>query len=299
MKKKQKKLLALLWLAFLAGAGFTWLVTVKVHCPKSWVAQIEYYADRIFPDKVVPSSIPADSAVPDIPVVPKQEEIPSAETGKPKIAIIIDDMGLNPSLSMQAVRLPAFVTLAYLPYAPQVQAQADRAREAGHELLLHMPMEPMGSANPGKGALFVNLSPDEIRARMLRALASFTGYDGVNNHMGSRFTTDPAKMGVVMTILKEKGLIFIDSRTNAETVGEQKAREHGVLTASRHVFLDNDNTPEAIKAQLAQTVMLARRNGEAIAIGHPHPSVLKALEGWLLEAKNQGVELVPVCALVH
>ncbi|MBV8061814.1 MAG: divergent polysaccharide deacetylase family protein, partial [Alphaproteobacteria bacterium] len=181
-----------------------------------------------------------------------------------------------------------------IPYAPRLGEQARVARDAGHELLLHMPMEPVGSADPGQGALLVDLSPDEIRQRFQEALASFVGFDGVNNHMGSKFTTYKPGMEIVIDELSQRHLFFLDSRTTAQSIGVQVAAEHHLPHLSRDVFLDDDMNPKSIRQQLAQVEKIARSRGHVIAIGHPHDVTLQALEEWIPEAIKRGFVFVPL-----
>src|SRR5262249_40596056 len=152
-----------------------------------------------------------------------------------------------------------------------------------------MPMEPLGHDDPGPGALLTNLSSDEVRARFDKALDSFSGFDGVNNHMGSKFTADEAGMQIVIGELQKRHLFFLDSRTSARSVGDAVAREHGVPTTRRDVFLDDTMTAEAVNAQLAQLERVARHKGVAVAIGHPHDVTLTALEAWLPAAQKRGL----------
>ena len=232
-----------------------------------------------------------------MPVLPEHEVVPPPGH-KPEIAIVIDDMGLNLSGSQRAIKLPAFITLSFMPYAERLDEQTAAAREAGHELMLHMPMEPVGHEDPGPGALFTNLPPEEVRARLDHALDSFEGFDGINNHMGSRFTADAAGMQIVAGELAKRHLFFLDSRTSAQSVGFAVAQKQGLPAVTRDVFLDDSLTPAAIKQQLAATERVAQRKGYAVAIGHPHEETLKELEAWLPQAEKQGFEFVPVHDLV-
>ena len=185
-----------------------------------------------------------------------------------------------------------------MPYATRLHQQTQDAQEAGHELLLHMPMEPVGPDDPGPGALLTNLPAEEVRARFDTALGSFTGFDGVNNHMGSKFTADPAGMEVVIEELQPRHLFFLDSRTSPKTVGESTAKQRGVPAIARDVFLDDELTLKAVNQQLAETERVARRKGFAVAIGHPHPVTLEALEAWLPQAEKDGFAFVPLRDLV-
>ena len=216
----------------------------------------------------------------------------------PKIAIVIDDVGIDLHGSELAIRLPAAVSLSFLPYATQLRAETQEARDHGHELLLHMPMEPVGSQDPGPGALLTELPMADLRQRFETALASFTGFDGVNNHMGSKFTAWPDGMAMVMDELKQRGLFYFDSRTSAQSVGAAAARQAHLPTVSRDVFLDDEQSPVAIKTQLAAVETIARRKGSAVAIGHPHATTMAVLPGWIEQARRDGFVFVPLRDLV-
>lgn len=219
--------------------------------------------------------------------------------GRPVIAIVIDDLGLDRKRSARTVKLPTPLTLAWLPYAQDLPEQTRAARAAGHELLLHIPMEPSVQADPGPDALLVRLSRDEVQRRFNQALASFEGYVGVNNHMGSRFTADRGAMAPVLAEVRRRGLLWLDSRTSPSTVPAALAGELKMPFAGRDVFLDNVETVSAVRAQLAKTEAVARQQGSAIAIGHPHDSTLEALSSWLPDARKRGFVLVPVSAVVR
>ena len=216
----------------------------------------------------------------------------------PKIAIVIDDLGHNRAAAERAIALDRAVTLAFLPDAEAAAALAAEARAAGHEVLLHMPMEPIaGAADPGPNALRVGLVPAEVRRRLGWALSRVPGAIGLNNHMGSKFTADGAGMALVLVEAKERGLLFLDSRTTADSVGFSAAARIGLRRAARDVFLDNEVSTEAVAAQLAETERIATAQGSAIAIGHPHPATLAVLESWLPGLANRGFLATPITAV--
>jgi hypothetical protein len=220
--------------------------------------------------------------------------------GRPMIAIVIDDMGIDKADAARVIALPGPLTIAFMSYATELPAQAQAARSAGDEIWMHIPMEPMdGETDAGPNALKVNLPPDEIRRRLDWALARLPGIVGVNNHMGSRFTQDPAGMGVVMGELRSRGLAFLDSRTIAATVASSVAGQMGVPHIDRDVFIDNDESVEAVLRQLVETEHVAERKGFALAIGHPHPTTIEALQEWLPTLRAKGFVLVPASALVR
>ncbi len=218
--------------------------------------------------------------------------------GRPRIAIVIDDMGIDKKRSARVIALPAPLTLSFLTYATGLKGQTRAARAAGHELLLHIPMEPRGrNVDPGPNVLLGTLGATELRRRLAWGLGRFGSYVGVNNHMGSKFTADRAAMTVVMKEIKRLGLLFLDSRTAGGTVGSALARRMGVPYADRNVFLDNRNDPAAVRERLTEVEALARRKGVAIAIGHPRAATLKVLGRWLGEARRRGFQLVPLSAV--
>lgn len=218
---------------------------------------------------------------------------------KPMIAIVIDDMGLDRIHSARAVRLPPAVVLSYLPYSSNIKSQTDEAKKAGHELMLHLPMQPeRKTADPGPGYLGVEMAPLALHERVIRNLESFTGYVAVNNHMGSKFTKDSDGLAIVMEALAQRKLMFLDSRTAPGSVAEKVAREHGMQSTHRDVFLDDDTAPAAVAKSLIQVEQVARRAGAAIAIGHPKDVTLAALEKWLPSLAAKGFELVPVSQVI-
>lgn len=227
--------------------------------------------------------------------------VPAPRTaGRPMIAIVIDDLGVDRRRSDKVVQLRAPLTLAWMTYAEEVGKQAQAARARGHELIVHMPMQPQGEAyDPGRDVLEVGLSEAEIRRRVDWGLSRLDGFVGVNNHMGSKFTADRAGMRVVMEELKKRGLIWLDSVTSEKTVGPDMARRYGVPSAARHVFLDNEQDVGSVRAQLAKTEAHARKHGAAIAIGHPHDATIEALSTWLPGLEAKGFVLVPLTAIVR
>jgi len=225
-----------------------------------------------------------------LPVAPRRPPaMPPSEA--PLVAIVIDDMGYSPESLIRLARLPGPVTLAFLPYADATGPMLEMARRGAFELMLHLPMEPLGDAEPGPGALRVGLTAEELRRRVRGAIGKVPGAVGVNNHMGSRFTTDAVGLEVLMDELRRHGLYFVDSRTNAATLAELQARAAGLPASSRNVFLDHDPDPRAIARQLTLVERIAQRHGTVIAIGHPYPTTLTALEAWLPTLERRGFRL--------
>ena len=224
---------------------------------------------------------------------------PPALHGRAHVAIVIDDLGMDRRRTERTIALKGPLTLSFLAYADDLPRLTEAARRAGHELMVHVPMEPMSHAEDmGPNGLAVALSHDEVLRRLRWDLDRFEGYVGINNHMGSRFTSDVQGMTAVMEELKARGLLFIDSRTIASTVAAERAQRLGVPNASRDVFLDNETDATAVGERLAVLEARARRQGSAIAIGHPHDGTLAELTLWLDKLESKGLVLVPVSTIV-
>ena len=225
-----------------------------------------------------------------IPLAPPKKRL--APTTGARLAIVIDDLGPAPALTRRAIDLPTPVTLAFLPYADNLAAETAAAKARGHEIFLHLPMEPIGSPDPGPNAILVGLDPDEFRRRLGWAFDRVPLATGVNNHMGSRATSEPETMLKVLQEVRRRGLSFVDSRTSPLSVGDGLAAQLGIPHAARDVFLDNNPSTGAILLQLAHAERLARRQGHALAIGHPHPTTLAVLQRWLPDAEARGLRIV-------
>lgn len=301
-KSNHKKLLKLLLLLlFISAVLWTFLSPHPVVMPPERVQVKVLQTPSPPPNEPIMSDdmgIGDEKVQDQLTQLPSEPRIKIPHQGKARIAIIIDDVGLDLKGSQRAIMLPGFITLSFMPYATRLREQTHEARDKGHELMLHMPMEPLGHADPGPGALILGLSQEELKQRLDTALASFVGFDGINNHMGSKYTANADAMELVITELKPRHLFFLDSRTSAQTVGEAMARRLGVPTISRDIFLDDEEVLSTIMQQLKQTEHVALRNGYAVAIGHPHAVTLQAIESWIPEAQKQGFILVPVHDLI-
>ncbi len=249
-------------------------------------------------DKVTVPVVPLAPQLPDYAPEPPAPPIPPQKPRPVQIAIIIDDIGLNIRNSEAVMALPAPITLAFLPYAKNLNRQMNQAIEAGHELLLHMPMEPFGQEDPGPDALLTEMSDNDIQIKLVRALSMMPQAIGLNNHMGSKFTSNAAKMRLVLAELKARDLAFIDSRTAPQSVAYMLAQQMGVKHAGRDIFLDNDPSLSAIRAQLAALEQIAYKQGSAIAIGHPYDNTIAALKEWLPEIADKKITIVPVSYLL-
>jgi hypothetical protein len=203
-------------------------------------------------------------------------------------------MGGDVDQSRRAIALPATVTLSFLPYPASAAALVRDAHREGHEILVHVPMQPLGSANPGPNVLDTRLDAATNLQRLDWDLARIEDYDGINNHEGSKFTADRDALNLIMGVLAARHLFFLDSRTSPETQVVSAAQAANVESAGRDVFLDDVDQPDAIDAQLRVTEKIARKNGVAIAIGHPRANTLDALWRWCGELQLRGFALIPV-----
>ncbi|WP_368744697.1 divergent polysaccharide deacetylase family protein, partial [Desertibaculum subflavum] len=223
-----------------------------------------------------------------------------ARAGRAAVAIVIDDLGLDRPRTARTIALPGPLTLSFLPYAGELAHQTEAGRRAGHELMLHLPMEAESRRiSPGPNALRVGLEPTELLDLLAWNLGRFDGYVGVNNHMGSRFTADAGAMRTVLAELERRGLMFLDSRTSSHSVGYRLGAELGLPVAQRDIFLDNVLTADRVADQLAEVERVAKRHGHAVAIGHPHDATLEALTEWLPHLEARGLVLVPITALAR
>jgi len=218
---------------------------------------------------------------------------------KPKIVIVIDDLGVSREHSQEILELPAPLTLAFLPYAERLESLVSAGKQKGHEIMVHMPMEPMnGDLDTGDIFLDMIQSPAEFDGMLEKGLGAISGYVGMNNHMGSRLTQDKEAMQRLMAVLHKRGLLFLDSRTIASSVAAETAAQYHVPYAVRDVFLDDDPSLENVRERLKQTERIALEYGQAIAIGHPKPYTIQALQEWLPTLQEKNIQLVPVSAAV-
>ena len=219
--------------------------------------------------------------------------------GTGQVAIIIDDMGssMKELQSLLSIKLP--ITFSVIPSLAHAKRVAEAAHSAGAEVMVHMPMEPEGYPKQPleKVGLLLNMEKPEIEQRVNSYFRSVPYAVGANNHMGSRYTQNAEKMEVVLNVLKGKGIYFVDSKTSPASVGYQTARALGLKCATRQVFLDNVQDEAAIGKQLAQAAAIARKSGSAIAICHPHPSTIRALQAMMPELAKSGISFVYVSKL--
>jgi hypothetical protein len=234
------------------------------------------------------------------PVEPKAK--PPSEAAKPvgqepasslpRLALVIDDLGyMQPELVTRLCSLPVPFSVAVLPYQEHTRESAEIAHRLGKEVMLHLPMEPLGypgpGHDPGPNAILYNLPEAEIRHRVQMALNEIPHRAGVNNHMGSRITPDRTRMGWVLQEIKARKCFFVDSRTDKDSVAYDVAEQLGVPSVQRRVFLDDDKAFPEMEKQWARALKLAEKEGFVLIIGHIYPETVEALEKLVPRAKGQ------------
>lgn len=213
------------------------------------------------------------------------------------VAIVIDDMG-NTQRDAQAFQLPTQIAFSILPHTPFSSDFAKRASAQHREIMLHMPMESLSGKRLGPGALTSNMYPEQLNQALSDALQSVPNAIGLNNHMGSKLTQLTLPMTTTMQFLQSEGLFFMDSRTTRFSKAEDIAKDVGVTTLRRNVFLDHHSSNEQIARQFRRLIQHAKHYGSAIGIGHPHPSTIKFLRTNLQRLDKNGIALVKLSELM-
>jgi hypothetical protein len=273
------------------------------------IAAVVLFLERVErPDLSVTRQSPRKEA-PGKTLTPKTPAREAAEPAAPKagqqgrpIAVIIDDIGFDLRIVEELAGIPAPIAFAVLPHTPHAAEAARFLHAAGKEILLHLPMEPRSypEESPGAGALMVDMDEKQIRRQLQENLAAVPYVSGVNNHMGSRFMEDEARLTMVMEELKKRGLYFVDSRTSPDSRGSEAANRTGVRFAARSLFIDH---LPGYAAALENLTGQARRGGEngkpVLMIGHPHPETVRALRDALPRWQAEGVRLVALATFLE
>ncbi len=240
------------------------------------------------------------------PFVSQEGETPLARENKPMVAIVIDDLGYTRQAADLFLNLPFPVTVSVIPFTPFVGYTVKVARARGKEVMLHIPMESGGHREAiermesrTKGMLRVSMSDAEIRALVRREIDAVPGAIGANNHMGSRFTRNRHKMGVVLGELKRQGLFFLDSLTSSRSVGYKTALTMGIPALKRDVFLDHSRNKRAMDHQFKRLAAIALKRGYAVAIGHPFLPTYRMIREGASKLRAMGIQIVPISRLLR
>lgn len=220
------------------------------------------------------------------------EKLVALQDKNPGLAFVIDDWGYNLKVLQAMKNFQGRLTIAVLPGLPHSREIAQAALQTGHELILHLPMESESEHAQVEGTLLAGMGREAVAALLERHSSGLPAISGLNNHEGSKASADRALMSTVAAWLRDRGGYFLDSKTSPKSVGEEQAKKAGIPYASRRIFLDNVDTPQAIEAAARQALAIAKKTGSCIAIGHPRENTLAVLGRLAAEIESQGVDLV-------
>jgi polysaccharide deacetylase 2 family uncharacterized protein YibQ len=245
---------------------------------------------------IVPKpAVKAEEPVPQVvKPEPKKEEgrtsEPPPKEELPRFALVIDDLGYAaPELVTRLCAQKIPFSAAVLPFQEFTKESADIAQEHGKEVMLHLPMEPIGYPGPSKnpGAVLYDLPEGEIRQLVRKALDAVPHCKGVNNHMGSRITPDRKRMTWILEEIKARHCFFVDSRTEKDSVAYDVAEELKIPSVQRKVFLDDDKSYDEMAKQWERAIGIARKEGQVLIIGHIYPETVEALEKLIPKSKGE------------
>ena len=213
-----------------------------------------------------------------------------------KLAIVIDDIGYHPKEDAAIYGMPKEIAVAIIPSAPYAQQRNQQAVAQGRDILIHMPMQPVSNIKIEEGGLSVGMSPQEVAQRVKSAKAIVKNAIGMNNHMGSAATADVSLMTALMQELHRYHLFFLDSRTIGKSVAGKIAKEQGVPSLDRHIFLDDSDTLADVQRQFQLALQYAQKHGVAIVIGHPRKNTVAVLQAGLAHLP-ENIQLVSMGSL--
>ena len=205
--------------------------------------------------------------------------------------IIIDDAGMNIEKLKRLLSLNLKnLSIAFLPYSDNINNQVKLARKFGHDILVHIPMEPESiSVDPGPNALLTSDTIEVLKSKIEWNLSRFDHFVGVNNHMGSKFTSDSRSINNFFEIIKSRDIIFVDSRTTNNSLAADVAAKFGIHTLKRDIFIDNEHNKNYVIKQLEKAEKIAKSKGYVVVIGHLQNWTIDALEEWHSEASKKGL----------
>ena len=303
-KTPKKRSFQLTWVraAGVVGAGALAIGILLVIPPGSGVAPAPLAASAAEPAlpglDLPPAAAPRSPAAPESSAGRSYLRAPHHDGPPIPLAFVIDDAGYNMADAEAYLRFPGKLTVAVLPQLDYSEQVVERGMQVGKEVILHLPMEPNGSSDPGPGAIRVGYDQPDVISLLERHFRSVVTR-GANNHMGSRATADPLIMDTLMAYLKRTGRFFLDSRTTAESVAEEAAMRHGVPFLRRDVFLDVRVDEATVSSAIDRGMAIALEQGSAILIGHvTNRVVLSVLERRLAEIEQAGFKLVYLSELL-
>ncbi|MDD5226232.1 MAG: divergent polysaccharide deacetylase family protein [Candidatus Omnitrophica bacterium] len=284
LTKKQKRGIIVSIAMALCAFGIFWFFARPVTIKKT-----ASYRAPIIPAAAAPTPIPKRPA----------KTFLQRFTSHPKVAFVIDDIGYHLRDRDRLAALSNNVTYAILPLLPYSRYFGNLSRTTGAEVILHLPLDTTQNKIPGRGLIVDTMSEEDILSVLAHDLDSVPNHVGVNNHMGSRGTTCPEMMTVILKDLKRRGLFFLDSYTSMESVVPSVARKIDLPILTRGVFLDNEDSKPAILSQLKQLRQVAREKGNAIAIGHYRTKTLEVLATEIPAMEDEGFEVITLEDMLH
>ncbi|MBI5183868.1 MAG: divergent polysaccharide deacetylase family protein [Nitrospinae bacterium] len=221
-------------------------------------------------------------------------------TTKNSVAILIDDIGWERNRAEEFLKIDAPISFSILPHLPLSETIAEEINRFDRDILLHLPMEPHGypHTDPGIGAIMSNMRVEDLEYELTKDINSVPYIIGINNHMGSKVTEDKNIMRIILKMLQKRDLFFLDSITSSNTVAFKVARDMGIKSAQRKLFLDNIQEIDYIKRQIMRLGEIAKRDGSAIGIGHPHKVTAAALREMIPELRKEGIDIIPISRMV-
>lgn len=219
---------------------------------------------------------------------------PLAQAGK--LAIVIDDIGYRGKEDAAIYALPKEVSVAIIPVSPYATARANKAFQQNRDVLIHLPMEPQSKQPIEAGALLVGMTDEQVTRLVSDAQNHVPHAIGLNNHMGSKATTDPQTMHSLMKALSQRKLFFLDSKTAGNSVAFKTAKDMGISALERHIFLDDSDSLAEVQKQFNAAIRYARKNGTAVMIGHPRKHSITVLEKGLANLPPD-IQLVSIGSL--
>ncbi len=236
-----------------------------------------------------------------IPKIEKRYESRSSiKDNRNAVAILIDDIGWDREIVEEFIKINAPISFSILPHLHLSETIAEEINRFDRDILLHLPMEPHGypDIDPGIGAIISSMTTKDLEYELTKDINSVPFIIGINNHMGSKLTEDEYIMRVILNIIRKKDLFFLDSITSSKTVAFRVAKELGLKTAQRKLFLDNIEEIDYISRQIMKLAEIAKKNGSAIGIGHPYKVTAKALKEMIPKLREEGIDIVPISMMV-
>jgi polysaccharide deacetylase 2 family uncharacterized protein YibQ len=218
----------------------------------------------------------------------------------PRIALIVEGLGVSANATSDAIaKLPGAVTLGFVPYGAEVGVLANRARTAGHEILLQVPMEPFDypDNDPGPQTLLTSLTAEQNIDRLHWVMSQFQGYVGLANSMGARFTASETGFAPILRETAKRGLIFVDDGSNPRSLAGQIAGANNLPFARADVIIDAVPTPAEISRALDRLEMAARERKVAVGVASALPVSIEQIAKWVKSAASRGLLLVPITAV--